>query len=214
MKLLVMSNVPGSVDKVVDIVERSNNVVAKETSATTSGIAHAVGEQVRNGSCEQAIVIAKDPIGVGMLLNKEDGVEAAVCSSIEDAQLAKENGANVIVIRDFMSEDLHDIVAQAVGGHGGMGKGLKLGIKMPQIMQKQHEKEEEKEEKKAEEKREEEREAKREEKKEEQRLPKEKQKAMAERKAEQAESDEDDEGTHTSNDKSLVGKIKDYLGIV
>ncbi len=195
MKVLVVSNVSGSVDKIVDALQNSN-VVAKESNSSNSAIAHNVGEQIRNGSYSQVIVIAKDPIGAGMLLNKEDGVNAAVCNSQEDAHLAKENGANVIVIRDINSDDVNEIAREMVGS-GGMISKMKLGIKMPQPAPKQHMESETKQ--KSDEK-------------------KEQMKVMA-KKVKNEEPDAQKENYDSqkpagASGGSIVKRMKDYLGII
>ncbi len=189
MKLLVLSNVSGSVDRVVDLLN-SNNVVAKETSTPMSGIAKTAGEQLRNGGYDMVIVVAKNPIGAGMLLNKQDGVEAAVCGSVDDALQAKENGANVIVIRDIDSDELHDILAASLG-HGSIMGRMKLEVKVPEIKVPQIPKVDLKMQKGAAE----------------ERRP-----AKIMKKPRQAA--EEEEEIKGSDGMTLIGKIKDYLGIM
>ena len=192
MKLLVISNVSGSVDKIVDILQNRSNVIAKESNATSATIAPSAAEQLSSGAYDMVLVVARDPIGAGMLLNKQEGIDAAVCNSVDDVKLAKDNGANVIVVRDIDSAALQDIVVQAAGG--GFAHGMKMPqvkmpqmkmpeMKMPQMGQKQQPEREEK-----------------------------KQKSIMAKK--QKEEEEEVEERHTSNDGTLIGKIKDYLGIL
>ncbi len=198
MKLLVVSNVSGSIDKIVDAVQQSHNVVAKEVSVSTSALAQTVGDQLRGGSYDEAIVIARDPIGAGMALNKQEGVEAAVCSNLEDAQLAKKNGANVIVIRNLDSEEVMDVINESVGS-GGMIRNLK-NIKMPKMPQKQAAVEEEPEPQAQ------------------APAPKEKPRAAKMgKKAEPqqpAEEEQEPEEASPPSRPGIVGKIKDFLGIM
>jgi len=115
MKILVLSNVLGSVDKIIDVLGERHNVVAKEANMAESTMASTAAEQLRAKAYDAVIVIARDPIQAGMLLNKKDGVDAAVCGSVDDVNLAKSNGANAIVIRDIHSDSAAEIVAQAAG---------------------------------------------------------------------------------------------------
>jgi ribose 5-phosphate isomerase RpiB len=200
MKLLVLSNVSGSTDKIVDTLERNNNIVAKEASMTTDAIAHSVGEEIRKEKYGEAIVIAKDPIGAGMALNKEDGVDAAVCNSVDDVQLAKSNGANVFVIRNLNSNELNEILEE-ISGAAGIMHGVKLNVKVPKFIKKQ----EEREDKEVQDGRKEA------DKKETERREKEKrnQKAVE---VEEEESEKNNEGS--GGRPGIIGKLKDYLGIV
>ena len=131
MKLLVLSNVPGSVDKLVSIVQKSHSVVAKETSMTTDQIVRSVAEEIESGTYDQVVVAAKDPIKTGMLLNKCDQVQAAVCGSVEDVEQARESGANAIVIRDTDSGELYGIVSKIV--ESGMTHTIRSSIKAPSL---------------------------------------------------------------------------------
>lgn len=193
MRLLVLSNVPGSTDKIADILQNHSNIHSRDMpNVSNATIAQTAGEQLRGRSRDQVIVVARDPIGAGMLLNKQDGVDAAVCGSLDDVKLAKENGANVIVIRDINSNELQEIVAQAAGS-GGVTHMIKMPqMKMPQIkmpetrapqpMPKQQEREEKR------------------------------QKIVMPKKAKQEAQQEEQTRTHRSN--GVVDKIKDYLGIL
>ncbi|MDE1873794.1 MAG: hypothetical protein KGI04_01590 [Candidatus Micrarchaeota archaeon] len=126
MKILVLSNVLGSVDKIVDVLHDRHNVVAKEANMAESTMAGTAADQLNAGTYDQVIVVARDPIQAGMLLNKKEGVDAAVCGSVDDVTLAKSNGANAIVIRDIDADSVHEIVAQAAG--------ISLrGLRMPQM---------------------------------------------------------------------------------
>ncbi|MEM3781710.1 MAG: hypothetical protein QXT43_01985, partial [Candidatus Micrarchaeaceae archaeon] len=71
MRILVLSNVPKSVDTVVYGLGNSN-IVAKETSLTSAELADSVAGELGSGY-DVCVVLAKDPILVSMLLNKKDG---------------------------------------------------------------------------------------------------------------------------------------------
>lgn len=128
MKLLVLSNVSGGVDKVVDLLQQRNSVVAKESSVPNDALVQTVANELTKGTYDAVIVIARDPIGAGMLLNKQEGVEAAVCGSAEDVGMAQDNGANVIVIRDVRSDNLPDMLGELAGSAGVL-----KGIRVPKI---------------------------------------------------------------------------------
>jgi hypothetical protein len=186
VRLLVLSNIPGSVDRIVDILQTHSNIIAKEASMAESTMASMVAEQLKNRSYDQAIVVARDPIQAGILLNKKDGVQAVVCHSIDDVRLAKENGANVIVIRNMSSDSAAEVIAQAAGMSA-------RGIKMPQIrmpeslLPQQQPKQQEKE--------------------------PQKRGILVSRKAKKPEPEEEEprRGSHSGK---MMDKIKDYLGIV
>jgi ribose 5-phosphate isomerase RpiB len=200
MRLLILSNVAGSVDKIVDSLGKNHNVIAKESGSTSPAtMANTAAEQLKNGKYDEVIVIAKDPIGMGMLLNKQEGVVAAVCGSTEDVSLAKQNGANAIVIRDIDSEELYSIVVQATGS-GGMISSIKMPqvkmpqlkmpeMKMPQLPRQQLKQEAQPREDK-------------------------RQRLVAQKKPKQEAEDEEEEERPPSNDSGIVGKIKDYLVIL
>ncbi len=126
MKILVLSNVAGSVDKIMDILQSHHNVIAKEANIAESTMASTAADQLAKKAYDQVIIVARDPIQAGMLLNKKEKVDAAVCGSLEDVKLAKANGANVIVIRDINASSAHEIIANAAS------PSLR-GIKIPQI---------------------------------------------------------------------------------
>ena len=193
MRLLVLSNVSGSVDKIVDVLHKNHNVVAKESNASVATMASMAAEQLAKGACDQVIMVARDPMAAGVLLNKQEGVVAVVCNSTDDVRLAKDNGANVIVIRNIDADELHEIVVQATGTGGVMGSikvpQIKMpAVKMPDIMPKQQSREE---------------------------MPAQepkRQKIVFAKKPKQEVQREDD--VRTPNDGTIVGKIKDYLGII
>ncbi len=188
MRLLVLSNVPGSVDKIVDVLQSRHNVIAKEANMAESTIASMASEQLKGKSYDEVIVVARDPIQAGMLLNKKEGVDAVVCSTLDDVRLAKDNGANVIVIRDINSASVHEIVAQAAGMSF---RGLKMPeMRMPEVHMPQAQP------------RQQEREAPR-------------RGILGSRKAKRPEPVEEEEAPRRGQKSGkIVDKIKDYLGII
>jgi Ribose/Galactose Isomerase len=192
MKLLVLSGVSGSVDRVVDILQQSNSVVAKESTMTNEALARAAQAALETGTYDMVMVIAKDPIGAGMLLNKREEIEAAVCGSADDARLAKDNGANVIVIRDAGSDSLGDILKE-VSGSAGLSQRLRASVKIPALVKRQDAEDDE----------------------DPGPVPKAK-KAPAKKPAEEEDDSADEQklASLSAQRKGLVGKLKDALGIL
>ncbi|MDE1855210.1 MAG: RpiB/LacA/LacB family sugar-phosphate isomerase [Candidatus Micrarchaeota archaeon] len=212
MRLLVLSNVAGSMDKVVDILQSRHNVVAKEANISESTIAANAESQLSSKAFDVIIVVARDPIQAGMLLNKKEGIDAAVCSSVEDVQLARNNGANAIVIRDINSDLLHDILSEVTGG--GLPR-----LKIPQIRVQQNAAAPQQRARQAQEPEEERAQLfKIPSFKMPQLIPKQQpvgKRAMpSQKKAKQIAEPEEEERPRTPRSGSLVDKIKDYLGIV
>jgi len=73
--------------------------VAKETDADTDKLADSVRKAVSEKSYSICVVIPKDHIQASILLNRDKGINAAICSSDNDMRAAKENNANVIIIK-------------------------------------------------------------------------------------------------------------------
>ncbi|VVB77426.1 Ribose/Galactose Isomerase [uncultured archaeon] len=196
MKLLVLSNVPGAVDRVIDLVQQHGNVVAKESMMTNDAIAYTAQGELHNGTYDQLIVIAKDPIGAGMILNKQEDVEAAVCDSAEDVKMANSNGANVIVIRNPDSDSLGDILNEAVGRSGASK--IAAGIRIPSFARKP-------------EPRPAQGQAQVQRRERERPMPAPKKVELSK---EEAEAEEKLESLKTARNGNLVGKLKDALGIL
>lgn len=73
--------------------------MAKETEADTTKLADSVKKAVSEKSYGVCVVIPKDHIKTSILLNRDKGINAAICSSDNDMRVAKENNANVIIIK-------------------------------------------------------------------------------------------------------------------
>lgn len=118
MKVLVLSNVPGGVDDVVSLLEGQHSVTAKEAAAAPQELAETAAAQLASGSYAMVVVVAKDPVAVSIVLNKKDGVIAAVCNSAEEAQLARRNGANAVVVKEMERSQLDEVLSLAISGSG------------------------------------------------------------------------------------------------
>lgn len=69
---------------------------------------HAVGRAVASGSAERGIAICGSGIGISIACNKVPGIRAALCTSVEMAEMCRRhNNANVICMGARMiSEEL------------------------------------------------------------------------------------------------------------
>jgi hypothetical protein len=186
MKLLVLSNVSGASDAVVDALGDSVKVVAKEVNISTDSMAVMASELMRAHSYDRLIVLTNDAIRAGIVLNKQEGINAAVCASIEDLALANEGGANAIIIKDVNAKETQDMLCQM--GSGSVLQGLR-NIKLPALPAK----------------------AKKEPAAEERSAAKARPEKQAEKKEEEPQEEERQLGPPRSG---VVGKIKDYLGII
>ena len=79
--------------KVIDVGTSS------EDSVDYAEYGHMVGKLVSNKEVEKGIVICGSGIGISIAANKIKGVRAALCTSIEHAEMSrKHNDANVLAI--------------------------------------------------------------------------------------------------------------------
>jgi len=79
--------------KVIDVGTNS------EDSVDYAEYGHMVGKLVSNKEVDKGIVICGSGIGISIAANKIKGVRAALCTSIEHAEMSrKHNNANVLAI--------------------------------------------------------------------------------------------------------------------
>ena len=114
MRILVISNVPKALDQVVDSL-KGHNIVAKEMPMQTQELVDAVASELGKGY-DVCVVVAKDPVGTGILLNKLTGVFAAVCNNPEDVSLGKANNANVFILKSKNQQNVE--IINAISGLG------------------------------------------------------------------------------------------------
>ncbi len=107
MKILILSNVRKSTDVVVERLREGHSIVAKEVNATNKELVNIARNELSKGY-DVCVMIPSDPVGASILLNKQESINAAVCSFAEDVELGKENGANVFVINP-KTEELEEI---------------------------------------------------------------------------------------------------------
>ena len=193
MRIFLFSNVPKGIDRAVDLL-KNHSIIARESSATTSSLSSMAAEELAKGGYDLGILIAKDPIGVGVTLNKLEGVIAVVCSSADDVRLANEDGANVLIMRDPHSDELQEIVSTATSMKWGSGQGIASMIKIPSPFKK----------KMAEEK-----------KVVEEKQPKPQRSRLFAPKEKEEEEEVEPEPEDTGMKRSgIAGKLKDWLGII
>ncbi|MGC8629035.1 MAG: RpiB/LacA/LacB family sugar-phosphate isomerase [Candidatus Micrarchaeia archaeon] len=110
MKILMLSNVPGGLDTLVGELSAQHNIVAREIGVSTNELAERVANELSTGY-DVCIVVAKDPVGLGILLNKKEGIAAAVCNSPNDVYLGRSNNANVFIISSSKGSNIEDMAA-------------------------------------------------------------------------------------------------------
>ncbi len=101
MRVFLISNVPGSIDRLVDMLGQVCSVVAKEVGSDVNGMGKSVNEAVKNGY-GLVIAVPDDPVAAGMQFNKYDAVNAASCSSDDDIKKAFADSANVLILSGYL----------------------------------------------------------------------------------------------------------------
>ncbi len=97
MKIYIISNVPDDAERYSDALEGTGaSIVLKEIDTDTKGLVSAAASAAASGNT--VVVLAEDPMLASMLLNKQKGVDAALCNSEKDILKAKQIDANVIVV--------------------------------------------------------------------------------------------------------------------
>ncbi len=75
-------------------------------------------ETVVKGGYDMVVVVTDNPIAANMAFNKLDGANAVVCASVEDAKIAKDNEANIIILKNPEDEALpqmFDVITKRPG---------------------------------------------------------------------------------------------------
>lgn len=70
------------------------------------------------GGYDMVVVVTDNPIAANMAFNKLDGANAVVCASVEDAKIAKDNEANIIILKNPEDEALpqmFDVITKRPG---------------------------------------------------------------------------------------------------
>ena len=70
-----------------------------EDSVDYAEFGHTVGNAIKNGKVKRGIVICGSGIGISIAANKIKGVRAALCTSVEHAEMSrKHNDANILAL--------------------------------------------------------------------------------------------------------------------
>ena len=100
MKILAISNIPGATEKIADILESPDiNIMAKEENSDIEGIRDRISYAFSKGTYDYAIVVVDNHIKATAILNKAEGITAAVFDSEEDMGLIEGSGINTIVVK-------------------------------------------------------------------------------------------------------------------
>lgn len=177
------------IDPVVNELKQSHSIVAKEASMSVEELANTAYAELSN-SYDLCVVVAKDPIGATIALNKKEGIRAALCASAGDVLTGKADNANVFVIKDIKSDDITDLL-QAISklGYSGLFRlaAAKLQAFKPQAQAQAQSQAQ---------------------------IENEKAKKKSRQAEEEEETGEEEEEEPENSGKGLLGKIKGALGIV
>ncbi len=89
---------PGAIDALLSGIPDASGVIAKETETDTAKLVDYVRKAALDKSYSACIIVPADHIMASISLNRDKNIRAAICVSKEDIGLAKENGANIIII--------------------------------------------------------------------------------------------------------------------
>ena len=90
---------PGAVEELFNNIPDASGVIAKEITANTDKFVESVRKAASDKAYSICIVIPEDYIKASIMLNRNGNINAAICSSEADMRYAKENNANVIIIK-------------------------------------------------------------------------------------------------------------------
>jgi len=202
MRILVLSNVLNGFDAIVEALNSRHSIIAKQVSVGTEDLANMAVNGLASGNYDLCIVVARDPVGASITLNKSEGISAAVCNSASDVELAKRNNANILVIKGLKPDAAAEI-AEAISQQGfsfnalrqiklprigiGIGKESAAGQRPPQQPQLQAQQQKR------------------------QQQVRQKQNEESE---EGEENEEEEEQARQAGGKGIIGKIKNALGII
>ena len=94
------------------LIKEGHTVIDKGTDSAESVdypiYGHAVGMAVASGEAERGVAVCGSGIGISIACNKVPGIRAALCTSVEMAEMSRRhNNANIICMGARMiSEDL------------------------------------------------------------------------------------------------------------
>lgn len=128
IRILVVSNMPGEVDRATSSLEiEGATVVAKETYGDAKNLAKYAYDAFSSGDYDFMAVISDNPTAADITLRKYDGITPAVCRDLDDARNAREAGEiNVVVLKG--AEDGIDGAIQMFAKGGSIASHIKARI--------------------------------------------------------------------------------------
>lgn len=129
IRILIISNLEGGADQLVESVDfEGATVVSKDVEGDAKALAKAVATSFASGKYDFAVAMTDNTVGANIAFNKYEGIVAMVLHDPEEAKDAKEQGVNVIVLKQGNMKQIEDIVKLF-----SKGRGLQLRIKMPNM---------------------------------------------------------------------------------
>lgn len=102
----------GAVDELLSGIPDASGIIAKETETDTAKLVDYVRKAALDKNYSTCIVVPADHIWASINLNRDKMIRAATCLSKEDMRLAKENGANIIIIPKGNSATASDALGE------------------------------------------------------------------------------------------------------
>ena len=109
---MLASNVSGAIDELSSGIPDASGVIATEIETDTAKLVDYVRKAALDKSYSTCIVVPADHIMASINLNRDKNIRAAICLSKEDLELAKENGANIIII----PKESNSTASEVLGG--------------------------------------------------------------------------------------------------
>ena len=85
-------------------------MVSKEMDSDYAAMASRACGIFSQGAFDLIIAVTDNAVGANIAFNKTEGMVSSVCKTVEDAEEAKDNGANVIVLRQDNADELERII--------------------------------------------------------------------------------------------------------
>jgi ribosomal protein L12E/L44/L45/RPP1/RPP2 len=107
--------VPDSLDSVLDTLDSDGiTVMTKEIKGDAKEMARRANEMFTRGKYDMVVALTDNPFAANIAFNKLEGTSAAICESVDDATVAKDNEANVIIIKNPNDPNLSEILGAAM----------------------------------------------------------------------------------------------------
>lgn len=101
MRIYALSNVKGGLERIVAALNNADasTMAREEVGADVKELGKLASEAITHGNYDAVILVPEDYIKACIVLNKFEGVNAALCNSVEETELAEENDVNVIILK-------------------------------------------------------------------------------------------------------------------